>query len=70
MKNKEFNWLIIGIVLVVLFSGFGMMGFSNYGYGGMMYSYGFMSSFGWIYMVLVSTVLVLLIIWLFKQIQK
>ena len=67
MKNKELNWIIIGMVLVVLFSGFGMM--SPFG-GGMMYSYGFMSSFGWIYMILVSVVLVLLIVWLFKQIQK
>jgi len=72
MKNQN---LIIGIVIVVLvllfFGGFGgMMGW-NYGIMGMMYGYDSgMWIFGWIYMILVSVALVLLIVWLFKQVQK
>jgi len=78
MKNKN---LIIGILVFALillfFGGFGgMMGLWNYGgYGmmGMMYGYDYSIwtlVFNWIYMVLIIVALVLLIIWLARQIQK
>ena len=34
------------------------------------YGFGFMWMFGWVFMALVIVALVLLVIWLFKQIQK
>ena len=60
-------------------SGFGMMGGINTGGNNMMGNYfgygtGYgmfgMGLFGWIFMLLILVALVLLIIWLIKQIQK
>lgn len=76
MKNKNLLMWIFGIaVLLLLFGGYGMMGYGRIGYGfggmmGMMYGiYGSgMMFFGWIYGILVLVALVLFIIWLFKQI--
>ena len=67
--------MMIGIIIavVVLFFLFGGMGFGSY--SGMMstmygsYGYGMMF-FGWIYGLLVIAALVLLVIWLVKQIKK
>jgi uncharacterized membrane protein len=61
-------------VFVFLFSSFGMMGFGGYGFGGMSnmmggyYGTGMMF-FGWIFGILFFVALVLLIIWLAKQIS-
>lgn len=77
MKNESLLMWILGlVVLLFLFSGFGMMGFgATYGYGGMMnmmygvYGLGMML-FGWIYGILILFALVLLVVWLFKQVKK
>ena len=77
MKNEVLVMWILGlVVLLFLFGGFGMMGFGGtYGYGGMMgmmygaYGSGMML-FGWLYGILILVALVLLIVWLFKQVQK
>ena len=77
MKNEELLMWILGVVvLLFLFGGFGMMGFGGtYGYGGMMgmmygtYGSGMML-FGWLYGILILVALVLLIVWLVKQVQK
>jgi len=71
MKNDTLVWIILGaVVLALLFTGVGFGG-----YGGMMPmmygSYGGgMMFFGWLYGVLILVALVLLIVWLGKQIQK
>ncbi|MBI2042828.1 hypothetical protein HYT25_00375 [Candidatus Pacearchaeota archaeon] len=72
MKNNETSmWILIAIIIVLFFSGFGMMGFGGSMMGWMFgYNYGFMSFFGWAYMVLITVTLVLLIVWLIKQIQN
>ena len=77
MKNENLLMWILGVVvLLFLFGGFGMMGFGGTsGYGGMMGmmygSYGGgMMLFGWLYGILILVALVLLIVWLVKQIQK
>ena len=76
MKNENLIWLIVGIsVLLFFFGGFSMMGFGGWGsnwMGGMMYgyNYGGMWLFGWLFMILVSIAVVLLILWLVKQLQK
>lgn len=69
-------WILGVVVLLFLFGGFGMMGFGGtYGYGGMMgmmygtYGSGMML-FGWLYGILILVALVLLIVWLVKQVQK
>ena len=73
--SDENNWIIVLAVLiaVLLFGGFGMMGFGGIGYGmyGMMSwlygGFGFMWVFGFILMSLFIIALVLLILWLIKQ---
>jgi len=79
MKENEITILVVVVLaLVLLFGGFGMMGFSSYGYGGMMnwmYSgfgagFGFMWLFGGIVTILIVVALVLSIVWLIKQIQN
>ena len=73
MKNENMLMWILGLVVALfLFGGFGMMGFgtSGYGFGGMMSGFGSMWIFGWLFMTLVIVALVLLIVWLIKQIQK
>ncbi len=74
MKNNEtITWILIAAAVIILLSnGFGMMGFGNYGYRGMMGNYGFsgMWIFGWLFMTLIFVALVLLIVWLVKQLQK
>ncbi|MBU2612713.1 MAG: hypothetical protein KKB62_03260 [Nanoarchaeota archaeon] len=71
MKKETLTGIIIAVV--VLFFLFGGMGFGSYsGMMGTMYgTYGYgMMFFGWIYGVLIITALVLLILWLLKQIKK
>ena len=77
MESKNEIILIVALVVVFLFllSGYGMAGFGSYGFGGMMgMMYGTygpsMMYFGWVYGVLILAVLVLLVMWLFQQIQK
>lgn len=66
MKNNEtITWILIAIAVIVVFSGFGMMGFP---FGGMMYGYGF--GFGGLFMILILIALVLFIFWLVKELQK
>lgn len=73
MKNENIGLLVI-LIAVILFV-FGGFGFGLGGYGGMMgmmygtYGSGMMF-FGWLYGVLLFAVLILLIIWLYRQIQK
>ena len=76
MNNKTNWWMIVAIIAIVLliFGGSGIMGYNNYyRYGGMgsmmswMFSaYPFMGFF----MILFWAVLVLLVIWIVKQIQR
>jgi len=75
MKNEQIILWIVGIaVLLFLFGGFGMMGYGGFGswMGNMMYGYAYsgMWIFGWLFMILVAVALVLLIMWLIKQLQK
>ncbi len=80
MKNKESNnaviWTVVGVfVLFLLLGGFGMMGFVNYGMGGMMNwmfgaGFGFMWIFGMMIWILVIIALILFIMWLIKQLQS
>ena len=76
MKDSEtIRWILIAIAVIVFFSGFGMMRFGSYGYGGMMNlmygSYGSgMMFFGWIYGILVLVALVLFIMWLVRQLES
>lgn len=74
--NKENNTALIVIVAVLLFvvmSSFGMMGFGRYGGYGMMGGYyggfGGMWLFGWLFMGLVFIALILAILWLVRQIS-
>ena len=77
MRNDN-TWAIIAVIILVLFLagslGFSMMGFGNYGAGGMMNwigsSFGFMWMFGWIFMLLLIITLVLFIVWLVIQLQQ
>lgn len=73
MKNENTLLIVIGVIIAVFLIGglgYGMMNY-NYGYRmmGGYYGYG-MGVFGWIFMILVAIVLVLLIVWLIKQIKK
>lgn len=74
MKNENTLMIIlVAIIVLFLFSGFGMMAYGMMGFGnfGMMSgSYGGMGMFGWLFMVLVAIALILLIIWLIKKIQE
>jgi len=70
MKSEKLIWTIVLVVLGVfllnsLFS-FGR----GYGMGGMMGGYGGMMAFGWVFGLLILIALILLIIWLWKQIEK
>ena len=71
MKNEA--WIVAIVAVIVLFFVLSGLGFG--GYGGMMsMMYGYFGSgmmfFGWLYGLLVLVALVLLIVWLFKQVQK
>lgn len=79
MKSVDTEVVVVLIIflLFILFGGFGMMGFSGPGGGfkgmaNMMYGYyGYdLLIFGWIYGVLILASLLLLIVWLVKQIRK
>ncbi len=71
MKNDTTKDVLIIVIIVMsillLFSGFGMMGLpfgmGSYGFGGMWF-------FGWLFMILFPVALILLIVWLIKQIQN
>ena len=74
MKNENnlITVIVVVVVVVLLFGGFGMggygwaggmMGNSNYGFGGMW-------MFGWLFMILITIALVLFIIWIVKQLQN
>lgn len=71
-ENNQFIVIIVAVVVILLFGGFGMggygwaggmMGTSNYGFGGMW-------MFGWLFMILITIALVLFIIWITKQLQN
>ncbi len=70
MKNNEvLIWILVAIIVILFFSGFGMPW-----YGGMMgwmmgYGYGY-PLFGWIFMILITVALILFITWMIKQVQK
>jgi len=73
-KNETLILFILAIVLIFIFSGFGMMGFSGYGMGGMMQwmfgtGFGFMGIFMLIIPVLIIILFILAILWLVKQLQ-
>jgi uncharacterized membrane protein len=78
MTKDNMNTALIVIVVVllalILFGGFGMMGIGNWGYGHMMSGFyggfGTMWLFGWFFMILVIVALVLFIVWMVKQIQQ
>lgn len=84
MKEQN-NGLIIGLIVlivVIFFSGFGMMGFSGMRMYGMMgYGSNYLCSniggiwcyipiFGFLFMSLFWIVMILLVVWIVKQIQK
>jgi len=64
--------VILALFLILGLFG-GMIGYSNYGMGGMMQwmypGLGFMPFFGWLFMILIVIALVLFIAWLVKQLQ-
>ena len=64
MKNNEILWVVVAVIFLMFFSGFGMMS------GNMTYGFYENTLFGWIYQILIVAVLALLIVWLFKQICK
>ena len=73
--NKENNIalaLVIALLVLFLFGGFGMMSFG--GFGGMMSGYygsfGFIWLFGWLIKALLVIALVLFILWLINQTQR
>jgi uncharacterized membrane protein len=69
MKKDTNNWVIgILVLIAVLFLISSLTGSFGTGMTGMMGS-GFWF-FGWIFMILVTVALVLLIMWLIKQLQK
>ncbi len=75
MKNNDMIIIIVSVIigffLISIFTA-PMMGYTRYGYGmaGMMgYGFGSMWLFGWLLMILVIVALVLLIMWLVKQLQ-
>ena len=69
-KDNTPVMILLAIIFILLFGGFGMMGFGWMGgmmsgiYGG--FGIGF---FGWLFMPLILIILILLIVWLIKQIQ-
>ena len=86
-RSESFNWNVLAIVVflffvLILFSGFGMMGFGGfghmYGFSGMCANVGgiwcywpsWMFVFGFLFCTLVFIALVLFIVWLLKQLQK
>lgn len=72
MKTEEIIIVIMAVVLglFILGSGFGgVMGFGNYGCG-MMSGFGGIWLFGWLFMSLIIIALILLSIWLTKQIKN
>lgn len=69
-SEKLIGAILLGIVAIFLLSalltprGYGMMGMlSGFGYGSMML-------FGWLFGVLLLVALILIIVWLWKQIEK
>jgi len=76
MKHQNTNpwvWVLIALAIVLFFGFFGSFGMGSYrmmdGYYGMMSGLGY-GLFGWVTGLLFIAVLVLLIVWLLKQIQK
>ncbi len=79
MKTKKLLLSLLGIFLVLISFVSAHTGEDEYAHHGMMGDmYGMMSGtwgmggsfFGWIFMLLIVVALVLLIVWLIKQIQK
>lgn len=82
--KKQDNTLIIVLVVVfsiLLFSGFGMMGFGSGMYGMMGYGNDYLCSnaggiwcympiFGFLFMILFWVVVVLLVVWIVRQLQN
>lgn len=64
--NNQWIWIIVAVGAVLLISSLGFGGMGGYG---MMGGFG-MGMFGWLFMGLIITALVLLIVWLIKQIQE
>lgn len=71
--NQTLIWVIIAVIALLFFRGFGIMGWGRYG-GMMSMMYGTygtgMMAFGWIYGILILAALVLFIVWLVRQLQK
>lgn len=63
-QDNTLVWIVIAVLAVLFFSGFGMMGFP---FGNMMFGYGF--NFGFLFMALIAVALVLFIVWLIKELQ-
>ena len=72
MKNNEtFRLILIAVVVLIFFGGFGMFGFG--GMMSMMYGYGFYglaSIFQFAYRILVFVALILLVVLLWQKIQE
>lgn len=65
MSNNDNLFIIIVVItilIILFFGGSGMMGNWSYGLGGMW-------MFGWLFMALILTALVLFIAWLVKQLR-
>ena len=65
-SNDLIIFIIIAVLVIFLFSGFGGM---MPGYG-MMGGFGGMWIFGFLFMTLILVALILFILWLVKQIEK
>ena len=66
-QDNTLTLIIIAISAVFLFGGFGMMGFP---FGTGVYGFSGMWIFGWLFMALIFTALVLFIVWIIKELQK
>ena len=75
-RNNETLIVIISVlILLILFSGFGMMGFGSFGMGTMMNwmfgsNFGFMWIFGIIFWTIIFVALALFILWISRQLKN
>ena len=65
MKSEKIIWTIVIVVVAV----FLLNSLFGRGYGMMGYGYGSMMAFGWLFGLLVTVALILLIVWLWQQIE-
>ncbi|MBS3092868.1 hypothetical protein J4466_05620 [Candidatus Pacearchaeota archaeon] len=67
--NQIITWVIVAIVVLFIASMLTSPMLSYSGYGMMGAGFGTMWLFGWLFMILIIVALVLLIMWMIKQLQ-